>query len=160
MSCHVSVCPNHQTGRTVSFDTRGAVASLGSTGYELDISKLSEQEKQKVKKQVEDYKKISDLVLSGDLYRLCDPFAGDRFCEMLVSKDKSKAYIAGVLTSYLPRRNSSHLRIYGLDENKTYKITETGEVVSGKVLIAAGIPFRELREYESFVYHIEEVKKK
>ena len=160
MSCHVSVCPNHQTGRTVSFDTRGAVASLGSTGYELDISKLSEQEKQKVKEQVESYKKIADLVLGGDLYRLCDPFEGDWFCEMIVSKDKTRAYLAGTRTKYLPRRNSSHLRIYGLDERKTYRIAETGECVSGKVLAAAGIPFRELREYESFVYHIEEVKKK
>ena len=79
---------------------------------------------------------------------------------MIVSKDKTRAYLAGTRTKYLPRRNSSHLRLYGLDENKTYKITETGEVVSGKVLAAAGIPFRELREYESFVYHIEEVKKK
>lgn len=45
MSCHVSACPNHQTQRTTPFATRGAIASIGATGYELDLTKLSNSEK-------------------------------------------------------------------------------------------------------------------
>ena len=59
---HVSVCPNHQTGRSVSMKTRGIVAMAGTFGYELDITKLSEDDKEIVKVQVEEFKKYYDLI--------------------------------------------------------------------------------------------------
>ena len=65
MSCHVSACPNHQTQRTTPFATRGAIASLGATGYELDLTKLSEEEKEQVKEQIKNYKQIDELVLKA-----------------------------------------------------------------------------------------------
>ena len=46
---HVSVCPNHQTGRVTPFRTRGDVALAGSFGYEMDLNKISEEEKEMVK---------------------------------------------------------------------------------------------------------------
>lgn len=42
---HVSEIPNHQVGRNTSIETRGIVAMAGNFGYELDITKLSEKEK-------------------------------------------------------------------------------------------------------------------
>ena len=69
---HVSVCPNHQTGRSVSMKTRGIVAMAGTFGYELDITKLSEDDKEIVKVQVEEFKKYYDLIQNGDYYRLTD----------------------------------------------------------------------------------------
>ena len=45
MGAHVSVCPNHQSGRTTPFETRGIVASAGTFGYELDLMKMSEEDK-------------------------------------------------------------------------------------------------------------------
>ena len=41
MGAHVSVCPNHQSGRITPFETRGTVASSGTFGYELDLMKMS-----------------------------------------------------------------------------------------------------------------------
>ena len=38
MTAHVSVSPNQQTGRDISFATRGAVAMSGIFGYELDLA--------------------------------------------------------------------------------------------------------------------------
>ena len=45
IGAHVSVCPNHTVGRITPFETRGNVALLGTFGYELDITKLSAEEK-------------------------------------------------------------------------------------------------------------------
>lgn len=45
MGAHVSVCPNHQSGRITPFETRGTVASSGTFGYELDLMKMSEEDK-------------------------------------------------------------------------------------------------------------------
>ncbi len=158
MSCHVSVCPNHQTGRTVPFSTRGTIASLGATGYELDLSKLTEEEKALVRGQIKAYKEIESLVLNGDLYRLCDPFEGIYFCVMLVSKDKSKAYLAGERVLTLPRDINRIIRLYGLDDEKTYKINELGLTASGKALKNAGLVVPRLNDFESWVWNIEEVE--
>lgn len=156
MSCHVSACPNHQTGRTTPFATRGAVASLGATGYELDLTKLSEEEKVQVREQIENYKQIDELVLKGDLYRLADPFDGNYFCEMLVSKDKSKAYVVGERFRADPCDHDRVLKLRGLDEGKTYAIRELNVTASGAALMGAGLFCPRLPDCGSWVWHIEE----
>lgn len=157
MSCHVSACPNHQTRRMTPFATRGAIASLGATGYELDLSKLSDEEKAETKEQVRDYRKISELVLKGDLYRLSNPFKENYFCEMLVSKDKTKAYVAGERFHGDPCDCNRFVRLYGLDENKIYRIEELNVTASGKALASAGVLFPRLSDFGSWTWHIEEV---
>ena len=52
MGAHVSACPNHQTGRSVPIWTRAIVAMSGTFGYELDPSRLSEEDKNDVREQV------------------------------------------------------------------------------------------------------------
>lgn len=158
MSCHVSACPNHQTQRTTPFATRGAIASIGATGYELDLTKLSNSEKEQAKKQIENYKQIEPLVLLGELYRLCDPFKDDYFCEMLVSKDKSCAYVVGERFRGEANGFDRMLRLNGLDEKKMYTIRELCLTASGKVLMGAGILFPRLLDCESWTWHIEEIE--
>ena len=62
MGAHVSVCPNHSVGRVTPFETRGDVALVGTFGYDLDITKLSQEEKELVKGQVEKYNKYNFLM--------------------------------------------------------------------------------------------------
>ena len=45
ISAHVSASPNHQTGRLTPFETRGNVAMAGAFGYELDLAKLTDEER-------------------------------------------------------------------------------------------------------------------
>lgn len=159
MSCHVSACPNHQTGRTTPFATRGAIASLGATGYELDLTKLSEEEKVQVREQIKNYKQIDELVLKGDLYRLADPFKGNYFCEMFVSKDKSKAYLVGERFRGDPCDHDRVLKLRGLDRGKTYTIRELNTAASGAALMGAGLFCPRLPDCGSWVWHIGEVNK-
>ncbi len=160
MSCHVSVCPNHQTGRTTPLATRGHIASLGATGYEFDLSKTSQEEKEQIIKQVEDYKAIDDLILNGDLYRISSPHKTNYFCEMVVSKDKTKAYVVGEKILAEPYDYPRFFRLKGLDPNKRYKIKECWDfVASGKMLMNKGVtPPGDLRDFSTWVWHLEEVK--
>ena len=158
MSCHVSACPNHQTQRTTPFETRGAIASLGSTGYELDISKLTEDEKRQIKEQTANYGEIDGLVLQGDLYRLSDPFSTNYFCEMTVAKDKGKAYLVGERFRGDPCDHDRVLKLNGLDETKIYFIKELNLTASGKALMGAGLNYPRLPDCGSWAWHIEEVK--
>ncbi len=56
IGCHVSAVPNHQVDRITPIETRGVVAMSGNFGYELDITKLPESEKEIIKEQVKLYK--------------------------------------------------------------------------------------------------------
>lgn len=158
MSCHVSACPNHQTGRTTPFAARGAIASLGATGYELDLTKLSEEEKNQVKEQTENYKRTEELVLKGDLYRLSNPFTSRCFSEMIVSKDKKTAVLVGMFSRCDWMESDRVLRLYGLSPEKTYSINELNVIASGKALCCSGVFLPKLKDLGSWVWHIEEVK--
>jgi len=157
MSCHVSACPNHQTRRITPFETRGAVASLGATGYELDLSKLTDEEKGQVKEQIERYLRIDDLILSGDLYRISDPFTQNYFCEMVVGKDKKRAYVVGERFRGEPNDHTRFCRLYGLDESKTYRIKELNLTASGAALARGGVTYPRLPDCGSWTWEIEEV---
>ena len=65
VSAHVSVCPNHQNGRVTPFKTRGICAMQGSFGYELDLSKLSEEDKAEARRQITVYNENWELFQSG-----------------------------------------------------------------------------------------------
>ena len=159
MSCHVSACPNHQTQRIMPFKTRGAIASLGATGYELDLTKLTAEEKEQVKEQIANYKRIDGLILKGDLFRLANPFETDYFCEMIVAKDKTEAYVVGERFRGDPCDHDRILKINGLDENKTYTIKELCVTASGKALMSAGVHYPRLPDCGSWIWHIEEITK-
>ena len=158
MSCHVSACPNHQTQRTTPFETRGAVASLGAFGYELDPDKLTEREKDMIKEQIKSYREIDGLVLEGDLYRISDPFASNYFCEMLVSKAGDRAYAVCERFRGDPCDHDRVMKLKGLRADKNYIIKETGVTASGAALMNAGVTYPRLPDCGSFVWHIEEVK--
>ncbi len=157
MSCHVSACPNHQTQRTTPFATRGAIASLGATGYELDPAKLTQEEKTQVKEQIAHYKQIDRLILQGDLYRLSDPFTTNYFCEIVVSKDKTAAYLVGERFRGDPCDHDRVLKLKGLAGDKMYRIAELNITASGDALMNAGVLFPRLPDCGSWIWHLEEV---
>ena len=158
MSCHVSACPNHQTGRVTPLATRGAIASLGATGYELDLCKLSAEEKEQIKGQIQAYRQIDELILSGDLYRIFDPFGTNCFCVMVVSKDKAEAYVVGERFRKEPNEYNALLRLRGLDDGKLYRIEELNVTAGGKALGALGVIAPHLADCGSWTWHIKEVK--
>lgn len=158
MSCHVSACPNHQTWRTASFFTRGAIASLGAFGYELDLSKLSDKEKTTVRSITESYKRIRQLIVNGDLYRLCNPFNNDYFCEQVVSRDKSESYIVGMHSVRVSINYDRPVYLRGLSPDKKYTVEELGITASGTALMQSGLILPKLNDFEGWVWHIRETE--
>lgn len=155
MSCHVSACPNHQTQRITPFSTRGAIASLGAFGYELDLTKLSKEEKEQIKEQIINYKNISELILDGNMYRISNPFTSNYFCEMVVSKDKNRAYVVGERFRGDPCDHDRILKLKGLDEDKKYIVKELNIKASGRALMNVGLMFPRLPDCGCWTWHIE-----
>lgn len=140
MSCHVSVCPNHQTGRSTPMKTRTDIAHLGATGYELNIADMEKTELENIKTEVEEYKKCSDLMLNGDLYRIDDPNTSNYFTFSVVSKDKTKAVLLTYRRMGRPNSEVKRVKFQGLDENKKYLIEEKNIIISGATLMNVGMP--------------------
>lgn len=157
MSCHVSEVPNHQAKRITPLETRGNIAALGATGYELDTTKLTEEDLAAVRGQVAEYLASEDLILDGDLYRIADPFDSGYFGFHVVAKDKSRS----VLTLYrrLNPVNGEAVRFKpaGLSEAKRYYVRELGLILSGVTLMNVGlVPRFPTCDFASCKFHFEE----
>lgn len=137
---HVSAIPNHQTGRRTPLATRGVVAMAGSFGYEMDLNLLTEDEKEAVKAQVEDYKKYYDLIHNGDYYRLASPQGDSGFTAwQFVSGDKTRTLLNLVITHVRANAPDLWFKLRGLDPEKRYRLEEDGRIYSGSALMNAGI---------------------
>ena len=158
---HVSVCPNHQTGRTTPLRTRGTVAGSGTFGYELDLGHMDDEEKKAATAQIVQFKAAEGLVQTGDYYRLSAP--GDRsnsvFWEF-VSKDKKDVLVSGVVLRSEVNPPVYFLRFRGLLPDRLYREKESGETFSGIVLMKAGLAVPVTTgDYEAVAYRFEAVEK-
>ena len=123
MGAHVSACPNHQTGRTTPIDTRAVVAMSGTFGYELDLGKLKRTECTAVKNQIKRFKRLNDLIRTGDYYRLTDPAENAYFTAwQFAAEDGSEALLNLVVTHPQANPLPIHLCFRGLEEDAVYEL--------------------------------------
>ena len=156
MGAHVSDCPNHTVGRTTPFETRGYVALAGTFGYELDITRIPEEDRKMIPDQVKMYHKYNDLVRTGDYYRIAS-FRENRMydCYMVVAKDKSEALMTYIQVMGRPNSHSRRILLKGLAPEKIYRIEGEDRTYTGRTLMQAGILAENLwGDYKGRLYHI------
>lgn len=155
MGAHVSDCPNHTVGRSTPFMTRAHVALAGTFGYELDITKISEEERAMIPEQVSMYHKYNDLVREGDYYRVASYRENGLYdCWMVVAKDKSEALVTYVQVLGRPNMHSRKIKLLGLYAAADYRLDGTDEVYGGDLLMNAGMLVEDMRgDYMSRLYH-------
>lgn len=148
---HVSSVPNHQTGRITPFDTRGIVAMSGTFGYELDLAKISDGEKDKIKEQVAFYRKQMPLIMDGRYYRLTNPFTDVTAAWQYVSEDKKEVLFQAVQLEIHGNMTPVYVRLKGLEEGAVYKEEITGAAYPADLLMEIGLPLRSRKqEYSSY----------
>ena len=140
MGAHVAACPSHTNGRSTPFETRGLVSLPGCFGYELDLTKLTEEELAMIPGQLENYRKYGPVFHDGDYYRLASYGENQEYdALMAVTKDKKTAVIDYVHVMSRQRRRDVLLPLRGLDEEKRYRSSETGEIRSGAGWMYGGL---------------------
>lgn len=130
---HVSECPNQQTGRVCSIETRANVAYFGTFGYELDLNELSDEDFDKVRSQIAFMKKYRGLIQGGSFYRLLSPFEGNYCAWMVVSDDKSRAILAYYRVLAEPNPGHRRVKLQGLDPDMRYS-TDEGEYYGSELM--------------------------
>ena len=157
VAAHVSVCPNHQTGRSVPMATRAAVAATGAFGYELDLGKLSDMERARVADDIRDYKAREELFREGRYHRLTKP---EDACAawMYVSRDGGKALLSAVMRRAEGNALPVNVPVRGLKSDVNYRCSLTNAVHSGAVWMACGLTLPVIYwQYESVVAEFESV---
>lgn len=150
-SAHVSHAPYGRMGRYTSLKTRGNVASFGPFGYEMDIRKLSDEEAEEIKAQIERYNLIYKTIQTGDQYRLISPFEDLYAAWEYVSKDKKEVILFFATILSKPQNLPKRVKLAGLDDNALYRLRGNEEVYSGEVLMNFGISMNTLTDFDSEV---------
>lgn len=168
MASHVSVTPNHITGRATPLKFRFDVAMSGKLGMDLQPMQMSAEEKEFSKKALQVYKEIRPIVLHGDYYRLHSPYETDHAVIGYVSEDQKKALVFSYLVKKKIYGEKVIVRVQGLKAGAKYKISEVnkggfsrldpyaGKVFAKEELETTGIEMTMYNEFESNVILLEE----
>ncbi|MBQ8655032.1 MAG: alpha-galactosidase [Clostridia bacterium] len=159
MGAHVSAVPNHQVGRITSLEMRGHVAMSGNFGYELDLTRLPEEEISLMKEQVAFVKKIRTLTQKGRFTRLASPFEG-RFAAWQFSDETQDELLVGVFQRYATANAAdTFIRLRDVDETSWYQ-DDQGRRWHGSALRHVGLEanFERMPDAASLVFHLKKEK--
>ena len=160
MGAHVAVCPNHSNARVTPLKTRGNVAYFGTYGLELDVNKLTEDEKAEIRRQIEEFKKHYELIQRGEYYRLISPYPNEEslYCAWeTVKPDGSEALICTVRYETDACTAPEFVKAKGLKKDKWYRINGSEEKYLGSALMNIGFMIDyDFVTYPSRLYHITE----
>lgn len=134
MGSHVSASPNHQVFRDTPMDIRANAAYFGTFGYELDISRLSREEENTLRLQIQFMKAHRELIQKGRFYRLKSPFEYNSSAWIVVSDDSREALFAYFRILEPIHAPFERIKLSGLKPEMDYKITEYEqgqEIVTG-----------------------------
>lgn len=157
MASHVT----HSGNRPMHFAC--SVAMSAPFGMDLDLNKLSAQDKAVCAGAINAYKKVRDVTLLGDLYRLENPHDAFRGALNFISSDRSQAV---VFVFQLKDGQNLPVRPQGLDPAKYYTIHELnpapgriampqeGKTFSGAELMRDGIMPSSAHAVEACVFEL------
>lgn len=166
----ISVC-NHITSwgkQSLKFKTD--VAMMGKMGYDIQINELSENELKFSQDAIANYKRLSNVIWHGDLYRIISPYEENRAAMMYVNETKSKAVLFAYTLNSRYGETFNKVKLQGLDPLKTYKIqeinvanerrrfgpSESGKSYTGDYLMKIGLSVGSATPLTSAVFEITE----
>ncbi|MGI6714464.1 MAG: alpha-galactosidase [Bacilli bacterium] len=119
---HVSQTPNTLTKRSTPLESRFNIASIGAFGYEMDLTKLSDQELKTIKAQIDFYKEHAPLLLHGIYTQLSSAFTSPVYAYLI--KDQRENFKKAILLVAVTDKEAKNLRLplSGFATNRRYRI--------------------------------------
>ena len=110
----------------------------GAFGYELDLSKMSDEDKESARWQIAFYNENYRLFQKGRYYRLTSPFENQDFTAWsYVSEDQKKAVLCVVYTDLHGNSAPHRIKLKGLCPDRIYRMGEN--TYSGAALMNGGV---------------------
>ncbi len=129
----------HVTNRKIgTIQDKAILAFFGTFGYELDITKLSDEDKIKIIEFNKLFHEHHYVINDGEYYSLLDPFNCNYASFIAISKNKSEALF--FFFNYRKEITKSRfIKLKGLDENKYYFNSLTNDIYKGSFYLKIGI---------------------
>ena len=130
----------------------------GSFGYELDLGKLTDEEREEAKEQIRLYNRHYELFQRGDYYRLASPVENRDFTAWsYVMPDGSKASLSVVYTDLHANPKPLRVKWKGLVPEAHYMLE--GREYTGTALMQGGIVLPKPEcNYDSYMAVIERTR--
>lgn len=134
------------------------VAMSGRLGMDMDVDKLSAEDRDFARRAVAAYKGVRETVQLGEQYRLESPYAGSRSALMYVRGDHAVAFAYSLSESA-----ASPVRLKGLQTDRTYRVREVNlpegkkgleTTLTGAALMREGLPLPAYGQYGSGVFEL------
>lgn len=128
----VAVCNHVTSWGNQSLKFRTDVAMMGKMGYDIEVGEMTENELKFSQEAIANYKRLSDIIWHGDLYRLISPYKENRAVLMYVNKSQEKALLFGYTLNSRYGETFDRVLLQGLDPAKTYNIKEVNIYNEGR----------------------------
>jgi alpha-galactosidase len=107
-----------------SLKFRTDVAMMGKMGFDIRVQNFTADELKFSNEAVKTYKRISDVIWKGDLYRLVSPYESNRAVLMYVSGDKNRSVVFNYHLNTRRQDIFNRVLLQGLDPQKNYRVKE------------------------------------
>lgn len=167
---NISSSPNGINGRISPLRFRAHLGMTGCMSVGIDLLKASEEEMEKIKEYIDEYKEIRDVTQHSYLYRLESAFDTPYVVWEYLERNRK----SGVIFMFAHGMNFEHyphrVRLRGLESDKTYKVSGLEKyyfdnvrrpapdmIAKGDVLMNFGIRIEPKGDYDSQIIKIEEL---
>lgn len=156
---HVSITPNHQTGRTTSLHTRYQAARFFNLGYELDLTRCTEEEQREIAGQIAEHKKERGWLQEASFYRIETP--NENYISWLSLGSSREEFLVLVFQKfYDPLCSHGRFRLTALNPDFDYVETDSGKRYGGDELMEIGISVPLVKEdFHVFMFHFVRAEK-
>jgi alpha-galactosidase len=165
-----AVCNHVTSWGKQSLKFRTDVAMMGKLGYDLRVNDLSDNEVKFSQEAIANYKRLSEVIWHGDLYRLISPYDENRAVLMYVNGSKDKAVLFSYTLNSRFGETFNKVRLQGLNPASRYKVkeinlaadgrhsrpSEDGTIYTGEYLMQVGLNVGSVAPLSSAVYEISE----
>lgn len=157
MGAHISVTPNHQTGRITPMNTRYQVARLFNIGYELDLSKCETHELEEIRHQIAEIKRNRTFIQNGDFFRHDVP--NDNYVMWsTIDSEKTEAIIVIFQKLYDPIKSHGLFKLNYLNPDFDYLDVTTNKVYGGDELMNVGLSVPLVKkDFYAFEFHLKKI---
>ena len=152
MSCHVSNCHGQcEDARMLDYSFRTAIN--GPLGYEFNILKADESVKDTIRKQIEEYKRYENLILTGDFYRLKNPSTDECYAYYITNSERDEIFVSYLQNNVVEKQKIHKLKIREARTDLVYRNTATNEIISGAELRAGIVIKTDNEERYGITFH-------
>ena len=153
------------SGTSIKFRTD--VTMMGKMGFDIKLSDMSDNDLAYCKEAVKNYRRLSPVIMDGNMYRLYSPYEGPHAVTQFVGTDQKSSVVFAFNTYPRWGERNNPVLLKGLNPETRYRVREINmwpgansslgcndRVYSGQYLMNVGLSLLNTRKLTSYVLEI------